>query len=309
MSIYQSFRTPLLSLATLLLVGACAKKEDDTSRQNSVSDTNRQETQPATDEMDDTPVVPETVDALTVYTMNCGTIKISDLDGFSTAGDYAGKSDTFTDTCYLVRHPEGDLLWDLGLPAATLGDGVVNGVFTVNIDETLTDTIARIDLAPSDIDYMAISHMHFDHTGQPEAAGAATWLVHQNEYDAMFADEETAQQYSGFTGLERQTFTGDYDVFGDGSVTILELPGHTPGHTALQLMMPEAGPVLLTGDLYHRAESRQLRRVPRFNTDEEETRRSMERFEQIADTLGARVIIQHEPADVATLPTFPEPLR
>ncbi len=309
MDIFQFSKGSLLLVATLLIVVACAKETDEAAGRNSASGTNVEKAKSAMGGNRESALAPEVVQALTVYIMNCGTIKISDLDGFSTAGDYAGKSDTFTDTCYLVRHPEGDLLWDLGLPAATLGDGVVNGVFTVNIDETLADTMAKLNLAPSDIDYVAISHGHFDHTGQPEAAGDATWLVHQREYDAMFADDETAQQYAAFTGLDRQTFTRDYDVFGDGSVTILELPGHTPGHTALQLMMPEAGPVLLTGDLYHRAESRQLRRVPRFNTDEEETRRSMERFEKISDTLGARVIIQHEPADVATLPEFPEPLR
>ena len=78
-------------------------------------------------------------------------------------------------------------------------------------------------------------------------------------------------------------------------------PGHTPGHTSLQLMMPETGPVLLTGDLYHRAESRELKRVPRFNSDEAMTVSSMEAFEARADALGAKVIIQHEPADIDPL--------
>ena len=82
---------------------------------------------------------------------------------------------------------------------------------------------------------------------------------------------------------------------------IFETPGHTPGHTSLQLMMPETGPVLLTGDLYHRAESRELKRVPRFNSDEAMTVSSMEAFEARADALGAKVIIQHEPADIDPL--------
>ena len=94
-------------------------------------------------------------------------------------------------------------------------------------------------------------------------------------------------------------------MFGDGSVVILEMPGHTPGHTALLVGLPESGPVLLSGDLYHRAESRELGRVPRFNSDEAQTRVSMAAFEQLAQELGARVIIQHETSDVATLPEPP----
>ena len=79
-------------------------------------------------------------------------------------------------------------------------------------------------------------------------------------------------------------------------------PGHTPGHSSLLVNLPETGPVLLTGDLYHRAESRQLKRVPQFNTSEETTLASMDVFEAKAAELGARVIIQHEPADTDDLP-------
>ena len=61
----------------------------------------------------------------------------------------------------------------------------------------------------------------------------------------------------------------------------------------------------LPGDLYHRTESRESQLVPRFNTDESETRESMTDFERLAKELGARVIIQHEPTDVSALPQPP----
>lgn len=117
---------------------------------------------------------------------------------------------------------------------------------------------------------------------------------------AEIAQEQQAL-FSLFAPMEQKVFEDELDVFGDGSVVIFETPGHTPGHTSLQLMMPETGPVLLTGDLYHRAESRELKRVPRFNSDEAMTVSSMEAFEARADALGAKVIIQHEPADIDPL--------
>ncbi len=253
---------------------------------------------------------PAEVAALTVDVLDCGTIGVSDLDAFSSAGDYAGQTDTFTDTCYLIRHPEGTLLWDLGLPGMlTISGPQTQQIFTVSLEKTITEQVRDLGMEMSDIDYVAISHSHFDHIGQADQVDGSLWLVHEDELAAMFPPEgsesgippEQLALFTLFEPLERKTFRGDYDVFGDGSVVIFETPGHTPGHTSLQLMMPEAGPVLLTGDLYHRAESRGLRRVPQFNYDEPRTLASMEVFEARADELGAKVIIQHEPADVDPL--------
>ena len=255
--------------------------------------------------------VEDSVDQIELHVLDCGTIEVSDLDIFSTAGDFAGISDTFTNSCWLVRHPDGDLMWDTGLPGMLTNTAAQeNGVFTVSLDQTLTDQLRARDIDPQSIEYVSVSHSHFDHIGQVDQVSDATWLVHEDEYNAMFppegsdgaAEGETVNQFSAFASLERETFTGEKDVFGDGAVTILPMPGHTPGHTVLQVMLEETGPVLLTGDLWHRAESRDLKRVPRFNTSEEETIASMDAFEARAAEIGATVIIQHEPADIEPLP-------
>jgi glyoxylase-like metal-dependent hydrolase (beta-lactamase superfamily II) len=233
--------------------------------------------------------------ALEVDVLDCGTIGVSDLDAFSTAGDYAGQTDTFTDSCFLVKHPDGTLLWDLGLPGVlTIAGPQTQQIFTVSLAQTLTQQLAERGMSPDDVDYVSVSHSHFDHIGQADQVSGSTWLVSQAELDAMFGDGVDVAP-------EQQVFDGELDVFGDGSVVIFETPGHTPGHTSLQLMMPESGPVLLTGDLYHRAESRELKRVPRFNSDEDMTLASMDEFEARAEELGAKVIIQHEPADIEPL--------
>lgn len=246
---------------------------------------------------------------LHVAVLDCGTIRISDVDIFSSAGDYAGQSDTFTNTCFLVHHPRGMLLWDVGLPGMLVGNGEnTQGVFTVSLERSITDQLAELGIVPSQIDYLAVSHSHFDHIGQIDQVQGSTWLVNQKEKDAMFPPDgsapvsaDLAPTFAMFSPMEQQVIEDEHDVFGDGSVVIFQTPGHTPGHSSLQLMMPETGPVLLTGDLYHRAESRELRRVPRFNYNEPETLASMEAFEARAERLGAKVIIQHELADIEPL--------
>lgn len=247
------------------------------------------------------------VTSLELHKLDCGTIAISDLDDFSSAGDFAGQTATFASTCWLVRHPEGDLVWDTGVPGMLAGQpSFEQDIYTVSLAETLSEQLRARGVSPADVDYVSISHSHFDHIGQVDQVSGATWLVHEDEYAAMFPagedDSESVTQFSAFASMTFEQFSGEYDVFGDGSVVIFPTPGHTPGHTALQVTLEETGPVLLTGDLYHRSESRDLRRVPRFNFDEAQTLASMEAFEARADALGARVIIQHERGDVSDLP-------
>ena len=242
-----------------------------------------------------------------LYTFDCGTIAVSDFDAFSSAGDYAGQAGSLASTCFLIRHPLGDLIWDLGLPLDTVGEPPqVNGIFTLSLKRSLADQLAVLDMTPGDIEFMAISHSHFDHTGQIALFPNAQWLVNDNEFDHMFSSDENNNPNLAFANLETIKYSGDRDVFGDGSVNILAMPGHTPGHSALQVNLTGAGTVLLSGDLYHRQQSRNLQRVPRFNTDEVQTRASMAVFEAFVIASGARVIIQHSQADITKLPKPPE---
>lgn len=281
----------LLTAAALAMLAACGGDEGVSDSQRvplGVDDEAAPAAEPATAPTEDA--------ALTLTTYDCGTIEISDLDAFADDGSYAGQSDTYADTCYLIGHPSGEsLLWDFGVPAALAGgEPMSSPPFTVSLDRTLA---SQLDTAPT---YVAISHGHFDHVAQAEVADGATWLVHEDELAAMKAgmEEDQTGGYAKLMALEAEAFTGERDVFGDGTVRILEMPGHTPGHTALLVDLAEEGPVMLTGDLYHREESREGQKVPRFNTDAAATRESMAAFEEMAEELGARVVIQHEPRDV-----------
>jgi hypothetical protein len=61
--------------------------------------------------------------------------------------------------------------------------------------------------------------------------------------------------------------------------------------------------------MYHLAESRERRTVPRFNTDRAQTLASMDKVERIAADTNARVIRQHVREDFEALPRFPEALN
>ena len=88
---------------------------------------------------------------------------------------------------------------------------------------------------------------------------------------------------------------GDHDVFGDGTVIMKSAPGHTPGHQVLFIDLAETGPIVLSGDLYHFPESRELRRVPLFNFDEAQTLASMDAVEGFLQESGAELWIRTRP--------------
>ena len=86
---------------------------------------------------------------------------------------------------FLVRHKKGDLLWDTGLPADIVSDKpTVNGNFTLSMGKTLPTQLAEIGLKPADIEFVTVSHGHFDHSGQVGSFPSATWLVHKKEVEA-----------------------------------------------------------------------------------------------------------------------------
>lgn len=251
--------------------------------------------------------------ALRLYVMECGRADVLNLGIFDRGGAYEGRQKSLVVTCFLIRHPKGDLLWDAGLSdeIAQAPDGVSDGAFKITVPKTLAAQTAQLGLSPADIEYFSASHSHFDHIGNGNNFAGSTFIVQKAERAHMFRDEARAdaQAFSAYSALETAKtieIEGDHDVFGDGSVTIITAPGHTPGHSVLLVNLPKSGPVLLTGDLYHFAEARERRTIPTFNTDAEETLRSMDRFEALAAETGARVIIQHEPGDYAELPHSPD---
>lgn len=215
-----------------------------------------------------------------------------------------------TYSCYLVRHGDQYLVWDTGnamdgSPAAP--------------EVSLVDQLAQGHLAPASIDYVGISHHHGDHTGQMASFPGATLLVGQEDWDILAAAEPPdgmdAERFAERRARVMPWVSGGgtveplpsdrHDVFGDGSVVMLRLPGHTPGHHGLLVRLEGMGNVLLTGDVTHFHENYASNGVPRWNSDRADSLASLDRFRKIAEHLDATVVIQHDPRDVDKLPRWP----
>jgi glyoxylase-like metal-dependent hydrolase (beta-lactamase superfamily II) len=250
---------------------------------------------------------------LSLWRLDCGDFQINDINAFmSDTSEYPAAPRHLVGSCYLIRHGDQYMLWDTGMPAAMVGHPQTNPVMTVSLRVSLPDQLARIGVRPEQISILGISHYHFDHTGQAATFAHARLIMGAADIAALRGTDpgiERAPLAPWLTGGGRVTEArGDHDVFGDGSVIMLNLPGHTPGHTAL-LVRLASGPVMLSGDTWHFTEQVAHRGVPPFNTNRAESLASMDRFDRLARNLHARVIIQHEPADIAKLPAFPGAAR
>jgi len=259
---------------------------------------------------------PKAPKSVRLYVIDCGLLTMSAPATFGFTKEEVGEKQPFAVPCYLVVHPKGTLMWDVGVIPDAQVNGSAQGISTVT--RTLKSQLAEIGYAPADIKYLALSHLHSDHTANANDFAGSTWLVHQNERDAMFAPPPPPGAGRGRGGpMQSANFNKlkdsktviltekDYDVFGDGTVVIMYAPGHTPGHQILFLRLKQSGPILIAGDLYHLPQEITMHRFPTFEFDKEQSAASREKVDAFLKQSGARLWIEHDLATFATLKKSP----
>jgi len=244
-----------------------------------------------------------------LYVLDCGAIHVADTARYELRREEVETSELSV-ACFLVVHPKGALIWDVGaVPDSewqptgsavvyklSLPDGQTRDIPLIR---PLGEQLADIGYPPSKIKYLALSHYHYDHTANANSFADSTWLVRRVERNAMFATPAPGTtRPDTYARLKRAKTilidTDQYDVFGDGRVVIKFAPGHTPGHQMLLLRLKNTGPVLLSGDLYHFPQERTLDRFPVFEFDKEQTRRSRMEIDDFLKSTGASLWIQHD---------------
>lgn len=231
-----------------------------------------------------------------LYVLNCGEGTAGDISRW-TPGLNEGKTMDFVDTCYLIKHGKDWFLWDTGIAdaVAAMPNGLVPAdpkAVTWRRPKTLAAQLDQLGLKPDDVKAMAVSHTHPDHSGNVELFPQATLYVQKSEYDWPGANNEPRFKPSHPVEL----LAGDKDVFGDGSVTILSTPGHTPGHQSLLVRLPKTGAVVLSGDAVHFRDNWDNRRVPAMNTSNELSTASMQKIADTLDKEKAQLWINHDKA-------------
>ena len=153
-----------------------------------------------------------------LYVFDCGVLHNADMGRFNLKKEDVATTD-MSMACFLIAHPKGNLIWDTGAVPddawkptgkmitqhVTLPDGSSR---EADLDKTLREQLAEIGYSPSDINYLALSHYHYDHTGNANEFASATWLVPQLERDAMFGGKfyGSLQPSTFFSLAEKQDY-------------------------------------------------------------------------------------------------------
>ena len=248
-----------------------------------------------------------------LYVLDCGTVQARDLSVFNPKIDQGVQMDMAV-PCYLIKHPsKGTLVWDAGLSDAIASEdnGVefYEGAFNLSVQKTMLSQLQEIGVEPAQVTYFAPSHLHVDHSGNANYFADSTVLMQQAEYQVAFSADAAnygfdINNYSALKDAKRIQLQGDHDVFGDGSAVILSTPGHSPGHQSLYLKLPETGPVILSGDLFHFEKNRQDYGIPVWN-DKKSTISSFAKIDNILDQTSAKLWIQHDPEEAKNMRMSP----
>ena len=252
-----------------------------------------------------------------LYRLDCGRSLAND-ESVWTPGENVGRNIEFSSTCWLINHGSDWLLWDTGVPESSLGDplgwSTLPKLIVYHLDKSLTDQLAEIGVKPGEIGRVAISHTHGDHIGNMDLFPNSTVLMQRAEYSWIHSRNGPNDNVNQLMALARkllgtpkhlQLIDGDTDVFGDGSVTLVSTPGHTPGHQSLLVHLRHSGFIMLSGDVVHLKENFEENIVPSLNTNKAESIASMERVRRLIATYKATFFINHDKSQTDTLKLIP----
>jgi N-acyl homoserine lactone hydrolase len=220
--------------------------------------------------------------SLRLYVLDTGLIDCSNYAMFSPS---AGSDErrVMSVRSYLIVHPAGALLWDAGIDEAIAsepGGRVIAPAIRFEVPRTLSGQLAEIGFSPATVDAVAFSHLHIDHVGNAGLFSRARIVMQRRERDAAYSPEAERLTYipEAYAAIDRTAIDvvdGEHDVFGDGTVTMQPLPGHTPGHQGLRVALPQAGPILLAGDIAYSRRDYDADLPRESNVDVEQTRASI----------------------------------
>jgi len=241
-----------------------------------------------------------------LFRLDCGRSLAND-ESVWTPGENIGRSVEFSSTCWLIKHGSEWLLWDAGVPEAAHNDprgwSTLPRLIVYHLDKTLTDQLAKIGLNPREITHVAISHTHGDHIGNVGLFPNSTILMQQAEYDWIHSHDGANDNVNQLMALARELLgtpknlrliNGAADVFGDGSVTLVATPGHTPGHQSLLVHLKNSGFIILSGDVVHSEENFDRNIVPSLNTNKQDSLGSMEKIRRMIAMYKTTLFINHD---------------
>lgn len=241
-----------------------------------------------------------------------------------------GEPYTVACPAWLIDHPEGLVMFDTGVAYELKEDPENYGPYgaphmtdftptlEMSEDDAASAQVADLGYDPLEVDYVVLSHLHVDHAGDVAGFPEAEFVVQQAELEYAFWPSDPIQQafylLGDFGPLRSPEYdvtpaSGEYDLFGDGTVELIPTPGHTPGHQSLKLEL-DSGTVVLGADIAHQmAAGYEAELMAPFNWNTDKSIESVRKIKDLARREDAEVYVTHDPDRFGDLPEPPEALE
>jgi N-acyl homoserine lactone hydrolase len=208
-------------------------------------------------------------------------------------------------SCALLRHSAGNVLFDTGChpavpdaPEARWGGLAKLMAPIMRPGDNVITALGEIGLTCDDIDVVVCSHLHPDHCGCNSFFKRASFVIHAKEAEAARAPGAAA---SGYLAAEWEQsaptdlLDGERDLFGDGRIVLLPLPGHTPGTTGALVALERSGTFLLASDTVSLRATLDSGIIPKNTWNADALRKSLAEVKRI-ETSGTTVLCSHDDA-------------
>lgn len=197
--------------------------------------------------------------------LRCGSITIPEFIAVRGAFSFAPR--TIAHSAVLVQHPKATFLYDTGLCSDISLFLIDQSLFfrktlaNFTFELSLVEHLERKAIKPQDLDFALISHLHWDHVSGIPDIPRVPLRINRVEFEAaqqglLQQHQELSQRLMGnnpvelfdCTGPAYEGFRSSYDLFGDGSIVLVPLAGHTAGNTGMFINRSNGSRLFLLGD-------------------------------------------------------------
>jgi N-acyl homoserine lactone hydrolase len=207
-------------------------------------------------------------------------------------------------TACLIKTDEGPVLVDAGAhpegrvhPEVAMGERAPFNKLVLTEEDDLRSRLREVGVKPEEVRYVILSHLHWDHVGCCGFFPQATFVIQKAEWRfGLYPDKFLGAVYVRplFEGIQKLDLReGDGEVV--PGVSVISTPGHSPGHQAVVVSLPETGTVILARDAVMCRDNIERRLPGGLTTNPQAAMESVHRIAHLSRQMGALIVTGHEP--------------